>query len=161
MHDVWYGSMSASNEQQPVALGCTPQSVLQPPTNAARATMHSAKRVTCHLKRQQRPLTQHGDHQLQVHARSIWRGCARPNCAVRTPWRWMPCLGPSCNRLSTQHELPCAWPNVSLVAQTSCRHTPRAPATRRSIEPRRLLASEMGGLRCMALGSTSQAASPR
>ena len=38
--------------------------------------------------------------------------------------------------------------------------TAREPAIRRSVELRRLLASEMGGSRCMALGSTSRAASP-
>ena len=45
--------------------------------------------------------------------RSIHRGCARPSCADRTPWRWAARHGPSSHSPPSQHDLPCSRHSVS------------------------------------------------
>ena len=59
----------------------------------------------------------YGDHQRRFD-RSIHRGCARPSCADRTPWRWAARHRPSSHRPPSQHDLPCSRHSVSLVAQS-------------------------------------------
>ena len=58
-----------------------------------------------------------GDHQRRVD-HSIHRGCARPSCADRTPWRWAARHRPLSHRPPSQHDLSCSRHTVSLVAQS-------------------------------------------